>query len=446
MNRFFRTAVLVALPLLTLALGWQLGMTTERKNVQDTLNQLEFLYTGKTASGSLVHDPEQEVNLSLLWGVWRLLLQHYIAPEKLQTTSLLYGATAGLVRALDDPYTAFMTPKENRDFREGLGGKLHGIGAELTLRNGRVVVVAPIKGSPAQEAGILPEDIILTVDGVDIADEPLDAVVRRIRGTKGTLVTLTVSRASESDPLTFTIKRADITIPSTQGEIRKTSSGAIGIITINQFGDGTIAEVEQELKNFRKDDVKGVIIDLRYNGGGYLEGSVELASLFLRQGKVVTVQRRQGEPVHHYVNGRPLEPNVPLAVLINAGTASASEIFAGALQDLDRATIVGRKSFGKGTVQEVFDLPGGSSLRVTVARWLTPAGRDLGTEGVLPDIEVDRTPEEIQADLDPQLDAAIHALLDRESPPPASPPSPISSASAKSSKGGSPKEIPDENQ
>lgn len=416
MKRFLRIGTLILLPLITLALGWGLGLKFEEKRVADTVSELEFLYTGKTASGALVSDPEKEVNLALLWGVWRLLSQHYIAAEKLQVTPMLYGAVAGLVHSLDDPYTAFMTPKENKDFKEGLEGKLHGIGAELTLKDGKVVVVAPLKGSPAQEAGLLPEDTIIKVDGVDITNDSLTSVVQRIRGPKGTAVVLTVLRAVNTDPLTFTIKRDDITIPSVQEEVKKTASGAIGIITINQFGDDTINEAEQAVKDVRKESIGGIIVDLRYNGGGYLEGAVELASLFLRQGKVVTVQRREGEPIHHYVSGRPLEPDLPLVIVVNEGTASASEIFAGAIQDVKRGTVIGKKTFGKGTVQEVFDLPGGSSLRVTVARWLTPAGKDLSREGVHPDIEVDRSLQDITEEHDPQLDTAIRWLLDHQAP------------------------------
>lgn len=418
MKRFFHIGAIGLLPLMTLLLGWGLGMRYAQQQVADTMSQLEFLYQGKTASGTLVHDPEKEVNLALLWGVWRLLQQHYIAPEKLEVTNMLFGATAGLVHALDDPYTTFMTPRENTDFKESMGGKLHGIGAELTMKDGSIVVVAPLKGSPAQSAGLLPEDIIIKVDGADISNEPLTNVVQRIRGPKGTAVKLTVLRNNQSEPLEFSIRREEITIPSVESEVKKTASGSFGIIALNMFGDDTIGEVESALRTFQreKEPLRGIIIDLRFNGGGYLDGAVELASIFLKQGKVVTVQRREGEPVSHYVNGRPLEPDLPLAVMINEGSASASEIFAGAIQDHKRGIIVGKTSFGKGTVQEVFDLPGGSSLRVTVARWLTPSGKDLSTEGVHPDIEMDRSPDDVAAKNDPQLDAAIEWLFDHEKP------------------------------
>jgi carboxyl-terminal processing protease len=286
-----------------------------------------------------------------------------------------------------------------------------------------VIIVAPLKGSPAQVAGLLPQDVILMVDGVDITNESLTSVVQRIRGPKGTTVTLTIFREGQPDPLTFTITRDDIAIPSVEQEIKRSASGSIGYIALNQFGDSTVRDVEEAMRSLVKEDLVGMIVDLRYNGGGYLEGAVDLASLFLRQGKVVTVQSREGEPVNHYVNGRPLEPDLPLVVLINEGTASAAEIFAGAVQDLKRGTIIGKKSFGKGVVQMVYDLPGGSSLRMTIARWLTPLGKDLAKEGVHPDIEVDRTREDIEANRDPQLDTAISWIFSRKTSNP-----PVSSA------------------
>ncbi|MDD5103800.1 MAG: S41 family peptidase, partial [Candidatus Peribacteraceae bacterium] len=288
----------------------------------------------------------------------------------------------------------------------------------LTMKDGSIVVVAPLKGSPAQEAGLLPEDTIIMVDGTDVTSETLTNVVQRIRGPKGTSVKLTIVRKDQTEPVELTIKRDDIQIPSVEFSVKETGSGSIGVISINQFGDNTVQEVEESVRDFIRSEkpIAGIVIDLRYNGGGYLDGAVELASIFLKQGKVVTVQRREGEPVSHYVNGRPLEPDLPLAVIINEGSASASEIFAGAIQNHKRGIIIGKTSFGKGTVQEVFDLPGGSSLRVTVARWLTPGGKDLSKEGIHPDIEVDRTPQDTAAKSDPQLDAAMEWLFAHEEP------------------------------
>lgn len=412
----YRLITLALLPLFTLVIGWQLGSTAQQNQMRDLQQRMDMLYSGGTQSGATLGDPEKEVDLDLMWGVWRLLQSHYIEPGDLKTNKMVMGAVTGMVSAVGDPYTVFMTPVENTDFRDSLSGHLQGIGAELSDRDGQIVVVSPLKGSPAEKAGLQPEDVIVQIDGNDITGQTLNDVVNKIRGNKGTSVTLSLLRAKEADLLKMTIVRDDITVPSTEYQVKETGSGAVGYLAINQFGGETIHEVSEILKNVKPEELKGFIVDLRYNGGGYLEGAVDLVSMFLKEGKVVSVDTRRGDPQRHYVNGRPVLADIPLVVLQNQGSASASEITAGALQDHDRATIVGTKSFGKGTVQEVIDLPGGSSLRVTIARWLTPDGRDLGKGGVLPDITVDRTREDITAGRDPQLQAALEWLLDGEKP------------------------------
>ncbi len=418
MKRFAHVFTIGLLPLLTLLLGLQLGVRYEEQRLQSELQNLEFLYRGGTGSGTVVTDPEAEVDISLLWSVWRLLITHYIHPEDLKSEPMLYGAVSGLVEAVGDPYSVFMTPAENREFHQSLNGRLQGIGAELTVRDSLVIVVAPIKGSPAARAGLLPEDIILEVDEKATTGMPLHEVVQMIRGPKGTTVTLTVQRGTEPTVRNLEITRAEIDVPSVESERKETASGSIGYIAINQFADHTNQEVDRALRELKKEPLDGIILDVRFNGGGYLDRAVDLASMFLRQGKVVSVARKEGEPEAHYVHGRPIDTDTPLVILINEGSASASEILAGALQDHKRATVIGKKSFGKGTIQEIFEMPGGSSLRVTVARWLTPNGRDLGKEGVDPDIEVARTAEDIEAGNDPQLDAAIRWIFSRNTPPP----------------------------
>lgn len=399
------------IPMLTLLLGLQLGMRLEQTKLQEQFQDLEFLYKGGAGSGQIIMNPEEEVDPSILWSVWRLLLTHYIHPEDLKVESMLYGAVSGMVQSIDDPYSMFMTPSENKEFHDSLNGTLQGIGAELTVRDGFIVIVAPIKGSPASRAGLLPGDMILAVDGEEIKGQTLQQVVQRIRGQKGTEVKLTIQREGKWIPQEISILRDEINIPSVEHELKETSSGSIGYIAINQFAEHTNKEVELALKNLKEEEPKGIILDVRFNGGGYLDRAVDLASMFLRQGKVVSVARREGEPEAHYVYGRPIDTETPLVILINQGSASASEILAGALQDHKRATVIGETSFGKGTVQEIFEMPGGSSLRVTVAKWLTPNGKDLSKAGVEPDIEVVRTTEDMEEERDPQLDAAMKLLL-----------------------------------
>ena len=412
MHRVLRHITLVVLPLLTFVLGWQVGVRLEQRELVESYGRLEEVYLGGVGSGDLITDPEHEVDLTLLWSVWKLLLKHYIVVGDVRPTPLLFGAVRGLVRAVGDPYTTFMSPEENKDFRQALNGGLQGIGAQLTMRDEQVIVVAPLKGSPAKRAGLEADDIIIEVDGEPIDGLSLDQVVHRIRGPKGTSLTIGVIREDHPDTLSFTMKRDDIHVPSVEHELKKTQTGTVAYIAINQFGDGTTREVTEALEGLLREAPKGVIVDLRFNGGGYLEGAVEISSLFLSRGKVVSVERRDASPQSFYVSGRPIAPTIPLVVIINRASASASEIVAGALQDYGRATIVGMKSFGKGTVQEVIDLPGGSSLRVTTSRWLTPNGRDLGKEGVEPNVVVDRTREDFDTGRDPQLEKAMEVLLE----------------------------------
>lgn len=409
-TRVLRIATIVLLPVITLALGWQLGASYENQALLEVRRQIE-LFAPAAGSGQVLHDPEQEANLSLFWGVWRLLLTHYIAPDELHPQKLILGATEGMVRAINDPYTVFMGPDETREFRQSLSGQLQGIGAELGIRDEAIVVLHPLKGSPAEASGLLPGDIIIAVDRQSTEGKTLTGVVGLIRGPKGTSVTISVLRDKKIEPVVLTIVRAEITVPSVETKMLTTATGSIGYITLNQFGDTSVADFTKALKDTLKKEPKALIIDLRFNGGGYLEGAIDVVSLFVEEGKVVSVERRGGIIDVQEVRGRPLTIDLPMVVLINQGSASASEIVAGALQDHERATIIGMKSYGKGTVQEVMDLPGNTSIRLTTARWLTPKGRNISKEGITPDVVIDRTPQQMQKDIDPQLEAAETWLL-----------------------------------
>ncbi len=397
------------IPLLALLIGWQLGVGygqgafSRRPVLTDIQPQV--------GSGKILTDPQDQADLSVFWRTWKLLNAHYIDPSKLGSNVLVDGAVAGLVGAVGDPYTLFLNTKEDTAFRDSLAGNLQGIGAELSEKDGAIVIVAPLKGSPAEKAGLLPQDVLIEVDGQSVAGQTLDQVVSKVRGPKGTSVKVTFLRAKEPKPLTLTITRAEIHVPSVEAKIVEKDGKSIGHVALRQFGDSSVEEMRAELQKFADQKVDGVILDLRFNGGGYLDGAVDLVSFFVREGEVVTVQHRNTAPEKHTVSGRPMLPDMPLVVLQNEGSASASEITAGALQDHGRATIIGMKSYGKGTVQEIFDLPEGGSVRITVAKWLTPKGKDLGKEGVHPDIEVQRTAEDYAAAKDPQMDAAVEWLV-----------------------------------
>lgn len=404
MSPIQRFVLIAGLPAFALLLGVQLGMRLEA-GAQPAASVEPIVITG---SGQTVTNPRKQVRIDLLWTVWETLLSRYIEPGNLNADAMILGAVQGMVGAVGDPYTVFMTPQENTDFRQALQGALQGIGAELSMRGEQVVIVAPIKGSPAQKAGLLPEDVILQVNGESIQGMTLQQVVTKVRGPKGTDVTLDVLR--DGDPVSLTIVRDDIHVPSTEYEVKETDEGDVGYLAINQFGDSTPAEAAQAIRELQESDLKGFVLDLRFNGGGYLDGADDLTSMFLKEGKIVSVVGRDVQTQNHYVSGKTLLADLPMVVLINQGSASASEIVAGALQDHKRATVIGMQSFGKGTVQEVIDFPGGSSMRVTIAKWLTPNGTDLGKKGVTPDIIVDRTEQDYENERDPQLEAALQLL------------------------------------
>ncbi len=403
-SAFIRRVSAIGVPIITLLVGVQMGVGYERQQLSPAPDALL-----KSATGAYLQ-PEKQADLRLLWQTWQLLNERYVSPKDLDGRKMTLGAVEGMVRAVGDPYTMFLNADESSKFRESMGGDLEGIGAELMDRNGVVVVVAPIKNSPAEKAGILPEDIITHVDGQLIADLSLDQVVSRIRGKPGTSVTLTVYHHDDPNPHKITVLREHITVPSVESAIINAAKGPIGHLTLRQFGDHSIDEVRTVLNEFKVKQVKGIVLDLRFNGGGYLDGAVELVSMFLREGTVVSVERRGQQTEVLKVTGETIFPDTPLVVLINEGTASASEITAGALQDHKRAMIVGTKSFGKGTVQDVLELPGGSTVHVTIAHWLTPQGKNLAKEGIDPDIVVERTAEQYKAKKDPQLDKAVEVL------------------------------------
>ena len=410
---FSRKIALGFIGVLVLALGFEIGVRYEAQKYSSERARYEEFFTVKSGSGSAAEgDPEKQADLTLFWSVWRLLQRHYVDPARLDVRNMVFGAIGGMVDGIGDPYTVFMTPQATKAFDDSLAGTLEGIGAQLDEQDGDIVVVAPIKGSPAEKAGLQPKDIIVKVGDTATAGMILEDVVNLIRGPRGTPVTLTVIREKTAAPIVLSMTRQAIHIPSVESSVKKTSSGSVGVVTLNQFGDDSTKEIREAITAFPK-DIKGIVLDLRYNGGGYLEGAVELVSMFIAQGEVVTVERRGVDPEVHVVSGQALVPDLPLVVLVNGGSASASEITAGALQDLKRAKIVGTQSFGKGTVQEIIDLPGGSALRVTIAHWLTPNGSEISQKGITPDVIIDRTIEDQKNGRDPQLDTAVAQLFHR---------------------------------
>lgn len=323
---------------------------------------------------------------------------------QLDTTKLFDGLRSGLASAAGDPYTEYFNPAAAKQFNSDLNGTFTGIGAELSKdTNSNIIVVAPISGFPAEKAGLRPKDVIVGIDGKPINNLSISEAVQKIRGPKDTVVKLKIIRDGNK-PLDFSITRQEITIPSVT---TKTLDGNVGYIRIARFAEDTTRLSKKAADDFQKAQVKGVVLDLRSDPGGLLDAAVGVSGLWLPQGKTVLSERRNGEIIRTYKSDGPaILAGLPVVVLIDDGSASASEITAGALRDNNAATLMGVKSFGKGSVQQLENLGDGSLLKVTIARWYTPNGKNIDKEGISPDKEVKLSEDDIKNGRDPQLDAA----------------------------------------
>lgn len=325
---------------------------------------------------------------------------------ELDEAKLLEGIKAGLARATGDPYTEYFNPEDAEDFQSSIDGTFEGIGAELGKdASDNIVIVSPIAGYPAEKAGLRPKDVIAEVDGESTAGWTISQAVDKIRGDKGTTVTLTLVRGQEVKEVP--IKRERIDIPSVNWEIRD----GIGIMTVIRFGSDTDKLSRQAAQEFTERGVRGVVLDLRGNPGGYLESAVNLSSLWLEPGTTVLTERRDNVVMDtKKARGTAYLRGIKTVVLINEGSASASEIVAGALKDNNAAVTMGQNSYGKGSVQQPVNLKDGGLLKVTIARWFTPGGKNIDKEGIEPDEKVDISEEDIVNNRDPQLDAALSKL------------------------------------
>lgn len=325
---------------------------------------------------------------------------------QLDTAKLEDGLKEGMVKAAGDPYTEYLSAEKSKEFDDQLSGSFEGIGAELNKEEDRIVIVSPIAGFPAEKAGLKPGDTLSKINGETAFDLSITDAVKKIRGPKGTSVKLDVIR--DGKPLTFDITRDQINTPSVKWEVK---DGNIGVITISRFGEDTADLTRQAAEEFKSKNVKGVVLDMRGNPGGLLEASVRVSSLWLPNGKTILQEKRNDKVVKTYnASGNATLLGIPTVVLIDEGSASASEITAGALKDNNVASIIGEKSYGKGSVQELRHLSSGGVLKVTIARWYTPNNRNIDKEGIEPDQTVKFTDENLKAKVDPQKDAALAKL------------------------------------
>ena len=377
------------------------------------------------------------LDFSNFWTVWQSLENNYYDKSKLDPAKMLNGAISGLVESVGDPYTIYLPPVSNNDFKQGLAGQFQGIGAELGIKDNKIIIISPLSDSPAQRAGIKAGDTILKVDGVSIEGWTLSQTVSKIRGPKGTIVTLSVlhkdppaGRAGSKNPQDIKITRDVIVVKSIDGFIKKVmdfenikltsilkahENEEVIYFRLSQFGDNTnkdwLALVNNlNLKVQNNPNFKGIVLDVRNNPGGYLTDAAFIASEFLKEGTPVVIQETgAGERTILRASRRGLFINTPIVILINKGSASASEIVSGALKDNGRTKLVGETSFGKGTIQQAEDLGNGAGFHITIAKWLTPNGTWVNEKGLIPDIKVSLDSKDQTRDS--QLEKAIEELV-----------------------------------
>lgn len=352
---------------------------------------------------------DRTIDFSLFWKVWNILKEKYVDQGNLDAKKLFYGSIKGMLAATGDPYTTFFDPEEQKSFNEDMSGQFEGIGAEMGIRDGILTIIAPLDESPSQRAGLRPHDKVLKIDGEPTTDLGIEDAVGRIRGPKGTEVKLTIYRDGEDESREVIVVRDIINVKSVTLEFR---DDGIAILRVSRFGDSTEDEFRSAVSEIVRADASGLLLDLRSNPGGLLGAAVEMASLMIPADRtVVWEENGKGDRRAEKTVGGDVLSSVPTVVLIDEGSASASEILAGALREnRPNVTLLGKKSYGKGSVQELIPTGKETSVKVTVARWLTPDGNQINEKGIGPDVEVDITVDDIVNDRDPQQDKAIEIL------------------------------------
>ena len=357
--------------------------------------------------GKELSKPE-EIDFSPFWKSWNIIEEKYVSNEGISEQDMVWGAIQGLTDSLGDPYTTFFPPTENEVFKSEVKGEFGGVGMEIGMRNGVLIVIAPLEGTPAHKAGLKAGDKILKIDGKETVDIALEKAVQMIRGEIGTKVKLTILSEGDEETKEVDIARDTIQIPVIGTEAR---TDGIFVIKLHSFSEKSIMAFRQALREMINSGSSKLILDLRSNPGGYLESAVDIASWFLPLGKVVAREQFSNkEETPYRSKGYDIFNNLPMVILVNKGSASASEILAGALQDYKIATIVGEKTFGKGSVQELVPVTDKTSLKVTIARWLTPEGRTISEKGLTPDVEIEFKKEDFEAGRDPQMEKAVELL------------------------------------
>jgi len=351
----------------------------------------------------------EAADFSLFWNAWHIIQEKYAAKNSLNYQDMVFGAISGMVKSLGDPYTVFMNPEDTKRFKDDISGSFEGVGMEVGIRNRDLQVISPLEGTPAKAAGLRPGDLIVRIDDIPTRDLTLEEAVSLIRGPRGVDVVLTILRDDWTESREFSITRAVIKIPSLKWEILE---GNVAYIQLFHFSEPAGRAFSVAANKILVSSAERMILDLRNNPGGFLEVAVDIAGWFLEKDQLVVTEDfgEEGKERTYKAKGSGRLGSYPLVVLLNQGSASASEILAGALRDHKGVLIVGEKSFGKGSVQELESLAGDVSLKVTVANWLTPNGSHITDVGLEPDVKVEMTSEDFDLELDPQFDKALEIV------------------------------------
>lgn len=407
--RYLLTGIATGILLVTVFSGGFAAGYLVNENVPSDFLSMPLAPTPMPETAEATPD-ELETIFNPFWEAWQIVHDSYV-DQPVDDLKLMQGAISGMLNSLGDQHTSYMDPHEFIQANSSMEGEYEGIGAWVDSTGDYLAIVSPMPGSPAEEAGLKPGDLVIAIDGEDMTGIDGDLVIRKVLGEAGTRVELTIHREGESEPLKFVVTRAHITIPSIEGELLENNIGYVHIFT---FGANTTPELRATLEDLLNQGAEGFIVDFRNNGGGYLTTAIEVASEFLPEGEVVLYEQYgDGTRDTHFSNKGGLVTDLPLVILINEGSASASEVVAGALQDLERGQLVGMTSFGKGSVQNWIPLNNDQgAVRVTIAKWLTPNERTIHKIGLEPDVVVEITEEDYEAERDPQLDKAVEILTE----------------------------------
>lgn len=408
MHMHFRSPEVIGALIVALALGFGGGFYVER--------ELVSLGIG----GSIVSDAPEGVDFSPVWKAWRIIDEKFVPAAVSSTTPIatttkdknderVWGMIAGLAGSLEDPYTFFLPPQENEQFAQDMSGAFEGVGMEIAVKDEVLTVVSPLKNTPAERAGIKSGDKVLKIDGKDTKGLDTNEAVKRIRGPKGTQVILTIEREGWTGAREIEVTRDVISVPIVETAVK----GDVFVISVATFTANAPELFRAALREFVLSGKQKLVLDLRGNPGGYLEAAVDMASWFLPTGKVVVSEDYDGHAptvVHRSLGYDVFNKNLKMVILVNKGSASASEILADALRHYGIATLVGTNTFGKGSVQELIDISPGTSLKITVARWLGPDGEQIPLEGIVPEVIVEVKEEDVKDGKDPQMEAALKQL------------------------------------